>query len=58
VHAAELRHRVVAELEEHAVEQLLGLVDLDALEPRDRAGLERFGELVEEQGRSDFGVRE
>jgi hypothetical protein len=49
VHAAELRDRVVAELEEHPVEQLLGLVHLDVLEPRDRAGLERFGELVQEQ---------
>jgi hypothetical protein len=49
VHAAELRDRIVAELEEHPIEQLLGLVDLDALETRDRAGLERLGELVEEQ---------
>jgi hypothetical protein len=49
VHAAELGHGVVAVLEEHAVEQLLGLVDLHALDAGDAAGLELLGELVQEQ---------
>jgi hypothetical protein len=49
VHATELRDGVVAVLEEHPVEQLLGLVDLHALDARHGAGLELLGEFVEEQ---------